>query len=84
MKIIFNLGDHDMTRKIFHILFPTLFWPYPISMMLWFKQQPKYPLFEKVKVFPKIMCFQKYGDLYAISYLFFNLDGLHVFTTPIL
>ena len=26
------------------------------------------------------MCFQKYGDLYAISYIFFNLD---IFTIPI-
>ena len=35
---------------------------------VWF-QQIKYPLVEKVKVFSKIMCSQKYGDLYVISYL---------------
>ena len=36
---------------------------------VWFQQQIKYPLVEKVKVFPKIMCSQKYGDLNVSSYL---------------
>ena len=31
-------------------------------------QQIKYPLVEKVKVISKIMCSQKYGGLYVISY----------------
>ena len=36
------------------------------------------------KSISKIMCSQKYGDLYVISYLSFYLDILHVYATPIL
>ena len=32
---------------------------------VWFQQQIKYPLVEKVKVFPKLCVPQKYGDLYV-------------------
>ena len=51
----------------------------------WFSNTPKLiPSIWESKSISRTMCSQKCGDLYVISYLYFNLDILHVYATPIL
>ena len=69
-------------KNIFHISFPILFWPKSISMML--ISANKIPFSWESKIISKIMCSQKYGDLYVISCLIINHNILHVYATPIL
>ena len=49
-------------------IFSFLFWPKTISMML-ISATNEIPFSWESKSIPKIMCSQKYGDLYVISYL---------------
>ena len=73
-----------MTRNIFPISFPFLFWSKTITMMLGFGNNQNIHYWEGKSDFPKLCVPQKYGDLYVISYLIINLDILHAYATPIL
>ena len=55
-----------MTRKIFHVSFPFLFWPTPFQWHLVYQQPKLIPVFEKVKVFPEL-CVPQNVEIYMLS-----------------